>query len=127
MSTPQEVALADARKGIAMFLDPKVNVPVLGLVENMAWFTPLRHPDEKYYLFGREGAKKLAEELNVPLLGQIPLVEDICQHADAGSPVALADSPEGLAFIQMAGNIARAVEQRNSTLPPTQKVNVINK
>ncbi|MCM1310173.1 MAG: Mrp/NBP35 family ATP-binding protein [Bacteroides sp.] len=124
VSTPQEVALADARKGIAMFLDPKVNVPVLGLVENMAWFTPLRHPDEKYYLFGQEGAKRLAEELGVALLGQIPIVEDICQHSDSGEPIALADSPEGIAFIQLAGNVRDAVNQRNASLPPTEKVKV---
>lgn len=127
VSTPQEVALADARKGIAMFMDPKVNVPVLGLVENMAWFTPLRHPDEKYYLFGQEGAKRLAEELNVELLGQIPLVEDICKHADSGEPIALADSPEGTAFISLAGNVRNAVDRRNAELPPTTKVNVTKK
>lgn len=127
VSTPQEVALADARKGVAMFLDPKINVPVLGLVENMAWFTPLRHPDERYYLFGREGAKRLAEELGVALLGQIPLVEDICQHADSGSPIALADSPEGAAFIQLAGAVRDAVEHRNAALPPTEKVEVKHK
>lgn len=122
VSTPQEVALADARKGIAMFMDDKVNVPVLGLVENMAWFTPLRHPDEKYFLFGREGAKRLAEELNVKLLGQIPLVEDICRQADAGEPIALADSIEGLAFVDLANEVVKAIDLRNSTLPPTQKV-----
>lgn len=124
VSTPQEVALADARKGIAMFMDPKVNVPVLGLVENMAWFTPLRHPDEKYYLFGREGAKRLAEELNVDLLGQIPLVEDICERADAGTPIALTDNPEGIAFVALAGNVRDAVDRRNLQLPPTEKVKV---
>lgn len=124
VSTPQEVALADARKGIAMFLDPKVNVPVLGLVENMAWFTPLRHPDEKYFLFGKEGAKRLAEELGVELLGQIPLVEDICSHADSGEPIALTDSIEGAAFLQLAGTVRDAVNRRNSTLPPTSKVEV---
>lgn len=124
VSTPQEVALADARKGIAMFMDPKVNVPVLGLIENMAWFTPLRHPDERYYLFGREGAKRLAEQLNVKLLGQIPLVEDICEHADSGEPIALADSPEGIAFMQLAGEVRDAVTHRNQTLPPTSKVEV---
>lgn len=122
VSTPQEVALADARKGIAMFLDNKVNVPVLGLIENMAWFTPLRHPDERYYLFGNGGAKRLAEELGVELLGQIPLVEDICRRADEGEPIALADSIEGLAFIDLSHALVSAVEKRNSSLPPTQKV-----
>ncbi len=126
VSTPQEVALADARKGIAMFLDPKVNVPVLGLVENMAWFTPLRHPDERYFLFGQEGAKRLAEELGVELLGQIPIVEDICQRSDSGEPIALADSVEGVAFMQLAGRVRDAVSHRVATLPPTQKVQVKN-
>lgn len=124
VSTPQEVALADARKGIAMFTDPKVNVPVLGLVENMSWFTPLRHPDEKYYLFGKEGAKRLAEELGVELLGQIPLVEDIGVKADAGSPIALGDSQEGHAFLSLAGKVNEAVNRRNEDLPPTLKVEV---
>ena len=122
VSTPQEVALADARKGIAMFMDEKVNVPVLGLVENMAWFTPLRHPDEKYFLFGREGAKRLAEELGVELLGQIPLVEDICRQADAGEPIALADSIEGMAFVDLSQAVVAAIDRRNASLPPTQKV-----
>lgn len=123
VSTPQEVALADARKGIAMFTDPKVKVPVLGLVENMAWFTPLRHPEERYFLFGKEGAKRLAQELQVELLGQIPLVEDICRQADAGSPIALEDTIEGAAFVNLSQSIVRAVERRNASLPPTQKVN----
>ncbi len=122
VSTPQEVALADARKGIAMFQDPKVNVPVLGLVENMAWFTPLQHPEERYYLFGHEGAKKLAEKLQVPLLGQIPLVQDICEQADNGTPIALSDSIDGQAFLAMAANVVEAVARRNAQLPPTEKV-----
>ena len=88
----------------------------------MAWFTPLRHPDEKYYLFGRDGAKNLAAELNVDLLGQIPLVEDICRQADAGEPIALADSIEGQAFVQLAGAVRDAVDRRNRNLPPTSKV-----
>ena len=101
-----------------------MNVPVLGLVENMAWFTPLRHPDEKYYLFGKEGAKRLAEELGVELLGQIPLVEDIGVKADAGSPIALGDSQEGHAFLSLAGKVNEAVNRRNEDLPPTLKVEV---
>ncbi len=122
VSTPQEVALADARKGIAMFMDEKVNVPVLGLIENMAWFTPLRHPEERYYLFGNGGAKRLAEELGVELLGQIPLVEDICRQADAGEPIALEDSIEGMAFIDLSNALTKAIDNRNNTLPPTLKV-----
>lgn len=86
VSTPQAVALADARKGINMFTNEKVNVPILGLVENMAWFTPAELPENKYYIFGREGAKKLAEEMNVPLLGQIPIVQSICESGDKGTP-----------------------------------------
>ncbi|MDE6316641.1 MAG: Mrp/NBP35 family ATP-binding protein [Muribaculaceae bacterium] len=122
VSTPQEVALADARKGVAMFMDEKVNVPVLGIVENMAWFSPAPHPDERYYIFGREGAKRLAEELGVKLLGQIPLVADICGQADNGEPIALADSPEGIAFLSLAAEVKLATDERNSELPPTSKV-----
>ncbi|MDE7389298.1 MAG: Mrp/NBP35 family ATP-binding protein, partial [Muribaculaceae bacterium] len=122
VSTPQQVALADARKGVAMFLDPKVNVPVLGIVENMAWFTPAPHPDERYYIFGRDGAAELAAELGVKLLGQIPVVADICTRADNGEPIALADSPEGVAFLSLAAQVNEAVKQRNSDLPPTEKV-----
>lgn len=95
VTTPQEVALADARKGIEMFRNDKINVPVLGVVENMSWFTPLPHPDEKYYIFGEGGGKRLAEEMNVPLLAQIPLVAEICDRADKGAPIALAaETPE---------------------------------
>ena len=88
VTTPQEVALADARKGINMFQNEKVNVPVLGLIENMAWFTPAELPENKYYIFGKDGGKRLAEELNVPLLAQVPLVQSICENGDAGSPIA---------------------------------------
>jgi len=130
VSTPQEVALADARKGIAMFQSDKVNVPILGLVENMAWFTPAPHPDEKYYIFGNGGAKRLADELNVKLLAQIPLVTDICSDADTGAPssVALSDSgkcaanPEAEAFGALAESIMKACDERNATLPPTEPV-----
>lgn len=94
VTTPQEVALADARKGVEMFRNEKINVPVLGIVENMAWFTPLPHPEEKYYIFGRDGGKKLSEEMNVPLLARIPLVAEICENADAGTPVSLALAAE---------------------------------
>lgn len=89
VSTPQQVALADARKGINMFMNDKVNVPpILGLVENMAWFTPAELPENKYYIFGKDGGKDLAEEMNVPLLGQIPIVQSICEGGDKGVPVA---------------------------------------
>lgn len=122
VSTPQEVALADARKGIAMFTDEKVNVPVLGIVENMAWFTPAAHPDERYYLFGRDGAVKLSEELKVKLLAQIPIVGTICEGGDSGSPIALNDSITGEAFLDLGRSVVEAVEERNSQLPPSAKV-----
>lgn len=110
VSTPQEVALADARKGIAMFTNDKVNVPVLGIVENMAWFTPAAHPDERYYIFGRDGAAHLAEELNVKLLARIPLVGTICEGGDSGSPIALNDSITGEAFLNLAREVVDLTE-----------------
>jgi len=127
VSTPQEVALADARKGINMFLGDKVNVPILGLVENMAWFTPETHPDERYYLFGRDGGVKLAQELNVRLLAQIPLVASVCEGGDAGEPIALRDSIMGHEFIHLAHEVVDAVNERNLRLPPTEKVNLTRK
>lgn len=127
VSTPQEVALADARKGINMFLGDKVNVPILGLVENMAWFTPETHPDERYYLFGRDGGVKLAQELNVRLLAQIPLVASVCEGGDAGEPIVLRDSIMGHEFIHLAHEVVDAVNERNLRLPPTEKVNVTRK
>jgi ATP-binding protein involved in chromosome partitioning len=112
VSTPQEVALADARKGVNMYMNDKVNVPILGLVENMAWFTPSEHPDEKYYIFGKDGAKRLAEELNVPLLAQIPLVQSICENADKGEPPVLRPaSPEGIAFMSLAAKVVTRVDK----------------
>lgn len=122
VTTPQEVALADARKGIAMFKDEKVNVPVLGIVENMAWFTPETHPDERYYLFGREGGVRLAEETGVKLLGQVPLVAGIAEHSDNGSPIALEDTVTGMAFHHVTHELIDAVDRRNEQLPPTAKV-----
>ncbi|MBO6005712.1 MAG: Mrp/NBP35 family ATP-binding protein [Paludibacteraceae bacterium] len=112
VSTPQNVALADAIKGIEMFTNDKVNVPILGLVENMAWFTPAELPNNKYYIFGKEGCKKLAESMNVPLLGQVPIVQSICEGGDEGEPVALKSaSIEGQAFIQLAGKVMEAVKK----------------
>ena len=111
VSTPQQVALADARKGINMYMNEKVNVPILGLVENMAWFTPAELPDNKYYIFGKEGCKQLAEELNVPLLAQIPLVQSICENADNGEPPVLRPaSPEGIAFMSLAAKVVTRVD-----------------
>ena len=129
VTTPQEVALADARKGVAMFTDSKVNVPVLGIVENMAWFTPEDHPDERYYIFGRDGGVRLAEKEGVRLLAQIPLVMGIRERSDDGNPVACelsgdasAAGPEALAFGRLADNVVHAVADRNATLPPSRKV-----
>ena len=122
VTTPQEVALADARKGISMFQSDAVNVPILGLVENMAWFTPAAHPDEKYYIFGKEGGLRLAEKLGVELLGQIPLVAGICKGGDDGVPVVLQNTVSGAAFMSLADRVIEAVDKRNATLPPTEKV-----
>lgn len=122
VTTPQQVALADARKGIAMFTGDKVNVPILGLVENMAWFTPEKHPDERYYIFGSEGGVRLANELNVRLLAQIPVVGSICEHGDGGEPVAMGDTMAAQAFLHLAREVVDAVDERNSNLPPTTRV-----
>ncbi len=122
VTTPQEVALADARKGISMFESEAVNVPILGLVENMSWFTPMAHPDEKYFIFGKDGGKNLAEKLGVELLGQIPLVAGICKGGDEGVPVTLQNTVSGRAFFDLADKVVEAVDKRNATMPPTQKV-----
>jgi ATP-binding protein involved in chromosome partitioning len=124
VSTPQEVALADAIKGISMFRSDKIDVPVLGLVENMSWFTPAELPGSKYYIFGKDGCKKLAEKMNVPLLGQIPLVQSICEGSDIGEPVALNDSITGNAFMDLAGELVTRVEQRNKEQRPTKKLEI---
>jgi len=128
VTTPQEVALADARKGVNMFTGEKIHVPVLGLVENMSWFTPAELPEKKYYLFGKEGGKRLAEELHIALLGQIPVVQSICEGGDAGKPVALDEnSITGMAFQDLARQTVEQVKFRNEHLAATKKVNVINK
>lgn len=123
VSTPQAVALADARKGINMFTNDKVNVPILGLVENMAWFTPAELPDNRYYIFGRGGVERLAQEMDLPLLGQIPLVQSICESGDEGEPVAATDgTATSLAFASLARAVVEATERRNRDLPPTEAV-----
>lgn len=124
ISTPQEVALADAIKGIAMFRSNKIDVPVLGLVENMSWFTPAELPDNKYYIFGKDGCSKLADKMNVPLLGQIPLVQSICEGSDSGQPVALGDSVTANAFLALAEEVVKRIGQRNSEQPPTVKLEI---
>lgn len=123
VSTPQEVALADARKGIDMFTNPKVDVPVIGLVENMSWFTPAELPENRYFLFGKEGCKRLAEELDVPLLGQIPIVQSICEGGDSGRPVALDRySIVGRAFDALASAVVESTARRNAEKPATKAV-----
>ena len=115
VSTPQQVALADARKGINMYMNDKVNVPILGLVENMAWFTPAELPENKYYIFGKEGCKQLAEELDVPLLAQIPLIQSVCETGDNGEPAVLNPaSPEGIAFMSLAAKVVTQIDKRNT-------------
>ena len=123
VTTPQQVARADARKGIAMFREPKINVPVLGLVDNMAWFTPETHPDERYYLFGRdEDVDALAKDFDVPVLARIPLVAAVGEHSDKGRPIATENTASALAFIHLAHEVIEAVDRRNNDLPPTSKV-----
>ena len=110
VSTPQDVALADVEKGVNMFRNKDVNKPIFGLVENMAWFTPDEHPDEKYYIFGKGGAIKLAEKYEIPLLGQIPIVQSIREGGDSGEPAALSSRPDGLAFLALAEKLAATLQ-----------------
>ena len=105
VSTPQDVALADVEKSVNMFNNPGVNTPILGLVENMAWFTPEEHPDEKYYIFGKDGGEKMAQKYGIPLLGRIPLVQSIREGGDEGEPAALGSRPDSLAFLDLASRI----------------------
>jgi len=123
ISTPQQVALADARKGIDMYRNDKVNVPILGLVENMAWFTPAELPLNRYYIFGREGCKQLAEEMQVPLLAQLPLVQSVCESGDEGAPVATkTDTIMAQSFLSLAQAVVTVVNRRNRELPKTKIV-----
>lgn len=124
VTTPQEVALADAIKGIAMFRSDKINVPVLGLVENMSWFTPAELPENKYYIFGKDGGKKLAEKLNVPLLGQIPLVQGICEGSDTGQPVVLGETATARAFMDLATELIESINKRNRDQGPTLRLEI---
>lgn len=125
VSTPQQVALADARKGIDMYQNEKVGVPILGLVENMAWFTPAELPENRYYIFGREGCKMLAQEMNVPLLAQIPIVQSICESGDKGEPAALStENATGIAFINLAQAVVTVTNKRNREQDPTRIVQV---
>ena len=125
VSTPQKIALADARRGVAMFEQENINVPVLGIVENMAYFTPEELPNNKYYIFGKEGVKQLADEMETPLLAQIPLVQSICENGDKGTPAALdADTITGQAFINLAQAVVTVTNRRNKEQAPTKIVEV---
>ncbi len=125
VSTPQNVALADARKGVAMFRQENIDVPVLGLIENMAYFTPAELPDNKYYIFGKEGAKHLAADLKVPFLGEVPLVQSIREAGDAGRPAALQTAtPIEEAFEHITRNVVEETVRRNENLPPTEAIKI---
>jgi len=125
VSTPQEIALADARKGVAMFQQPAINVPVLGIVENMAYFSPPELPDHKYHIFGKDGAKNLAQDLDVPFLGEIPLVQGIREAEDVGRPAALQTAtPSEGAFEELTRNVVRELVARNTDLPPTAAIKI---
>jgi len=125
VSTPQNVALADAKKSVAMFQQDSINVPVLGIIENMAYFTPAELPDNKYFIFGKEGAKNLAENLKIPFLGELPLVQSIREAGDAGRPAALQTAtPLEQAFETLTQNVVVEVVRRNDDLPPTEAIKI---
>ncbi|WP_040247162.1 Mrp/NBP35 family ATP-binding protein [Psychroserpens mesophilus] len=125
VSTPQNVALADAKKGVAMFQQDSINVPVLGIIENMAYFTPDELPENKYYIFGKEGAKNLAEDLKVPFLGELPLVQSIREAGDVGRPAALQTATTlEKAFEKLTQNVVEEVVRRNDDLPPTEAIKI---
>ncbi len=125
VSTPQNIALADAKKGVAMFKQETINVPVLGIVENMSYFTPAELPDNKYYIFGKDGAKNLAEDIETAFLGEVPLVQSIRESGDVGHPVALQDnSPLEQAFSEITKNALSELVKRNNDLPPTEIVRI---
>lgn len=125
VSTPQQIALADARKGVAMFQQEAIQVPVLGVVENMAYFTPEELPDNRYYLFGKHGARNLAEDLDIPFLGEIPLVQGIREASDIGRPAAMQDgTPTQQALEEVTRNVVRELVARNESLPPTEAIKI---
>jgi ATP-binding protein involved in chromosome partitioning len=125
VSTPQNVALADARKGVAMFQQEHIQVPVLGVVENMAYFTPAELPENKYYIFGQSGARHLAEDLDIEFLGEIPLVQSIRESGDIGRPAALQSGTSAAeAFVNMTREVVRQTVRRNEDLPPTEAVKI---
>jgi len=123
VTTPQDVALADAKKGVAMFGQAQLKVPIIGLVENMSWFTPAELPDHKYYIFGKEGGKRLAEEYDLPFLGQIPLVQSIREGGDKGVPIMMTDDAiTKKAFLDFAGNAARSIAMLNANIQNAESV-----
>jgi len=125
VSTPQAVALADAKKGVSMFMSEAINVPVLGIIENMAYFTPEELPDNKYYIFGKEGARNLAEDLAVPFLGEVPIVQSIREAGDYGRPAALQEgSVIEAVFKELTRNVVQEVVNRNENLPATEAVKI---
>ncbi|REE83514.1 ATP-binding protein involved in chromosome partitioning [Lutibacter oceani] len=125
VSTPQNIALADAKKGVAMFKQENINVPVLGIVENMSYFTPAELPDNKYYIFGKDGAKNLAEDIDTAFLGEVPLVQSIREAGDVGHPVALQNNtPLENAFSEITKNTLSQLVKRNTDLPPTEVVRI---
>ncbi|WP_121666990.1 Mrp/NBP35 family ATP-binding protein [Mesonia aquimarina] len=125
VSTPQNVALADAKKGVAMFRQESINVPIVGIIENMAYFTPAELPDNKYYIFGEKGAKNLAEDLEIPFLGELPLVQSIRESGDIGRPAALQeDTPISNALEEITKNVVQETVNRNKNLPPTEAIKI---
>ncbi len=127
VSTPQAVALADARRGVSMFQQDNIQVPVLGIIENMAYFTPKELPENKYYIFGKEGAKNLSNDLNIPFLGEIPLVQSIREAGDNGRPAALQeDTTLSNAFEKLTKGVIKELENRNEILPPTEAIQMTN-
>ncbi len=126
VTTPQKVALADATKGLVMFQQPQINVPILGVVENMAYFTPAELPENKYHIFGKDGGKNLAEKYKVPFLGQIPLVQSIRESGDSGLPAVLKEGPTAVAFAELAESLARQIAIRNANFVQTRKVEVMS-
>jgi ATP-binding protein involved in chromosome partitioning len=126
VTTPQDVALADAKKGIAMFAQAQIKVPIIGLVENMSYFTPAELPDNKYYIFGKDGGKRLADEYELPLLGQIPLVQSIREGGDSGVPAMMGnDKVTRKAFLDFAGHATRSIAMRNAKMAPTKVIEVV--
>jgi ATP-binding protein involved in chromosome partitioning len=126
VTTPQKVALADATKGLVMFQQPQINVPVLGVIENMAYFTPAELPENRYYIFGKDGGSNLAERFKVPFLGQIPLVQAIRESGDSGLPAVMKEGPTAAAFSALAETLAREIAIRNATFASTRKVDMIS-